>query len=149
MKRKRMHSRKSAIPVLVAALVLATPLQAASADSVIGTWRTPSKNGTVEITACGASICGRLISSDNIQANPDLRDVNNKKEAQRSRKLKGLQIVGGFTKDGGKWSNGTIYNPEDGGTYNATITPTGPDSLKLKGCIVWPLCKTQTWTRIK
>lgn len=144
-----MQTRNSAILALAAGLGLAAPAHAANPDSVIGTWRTPSKNGTVEISSCGASICGRLINSENITKNPDLRDVNNKDEAKRSRKLKGLQIIGGFERDGSKWESGTIYNPEDGGTYKATITQTGPDSLKLKGCIVWPLCKTQTWTRIK
>ncbi len=153
MEELRMQPSKSAIFACIVSLgSMAIPgalAHAASPDSVIGTWRTPAKNGTVEISACGNSICGKLINSENIAKNPDLRDVNNKDEAKRSRKLKGLQIVGGFTRDGDKWSNGSIYNPEDGGTYKATITPTGADSLKLKGCIVWPLCKTQTWTRIK
>jgi len=139
----------SVAPVLAAALGLASPALAANADSVLGTWHTPSKNGVVEIARCGASICGRLVNSDHIRTNPELKDVNNKDTAKRDRKLKGLQIVGGFTLDKDQWSGGSIYNPEDGGTYKATITPAGPDSLKLKGCIVWPLCKTQTWTRIK
>ncbi|MCJ2183376.1 DUF2147 domain-containing protein [Novosphingobium sp. 1949] len=151
-----MPSSKSAIFTPLAAFAALTgtalaapPALAANADSVLGSWRTPSRHGEVEISRCGASICGRLMNSDHIKTNPDLRDVNNKDESQRSRRLKGLQIVGGFTRDGDKWKNGTIYNPEDGGTYKATITPDGPDSLKLKGCIVWPLCKTQTWVRIK
>ncbi|WP_404480417.1 DUF2147 domain-containing protein [Novosphingobium sp. BL-52-GroH] len=134
---------------LVATVGAGAPAWAADADSVLGTWRTPSKNGTVEITRCGASICGRLMSSDNIRTNPELRDVHNKDAAKRDRKLKGLLIVGGFKRDANMWTGGSIYNPEDGGTYKATIAPTGPDSLKLKGCIVWPLCKTQTWNRIK
>lgn len=140
---------KSATAALVAASFLASPALAAGPDSVIGKWRTPSRNGVVEIARCGESICGRLIESDNIRTNPDLRDINNKNTAQRDRKLKGMQIIGGFTREADKWSGGTIYNPEDGGTYKATITPAGADSLKLKGCIVWPLCKTQTWTRLR
>jgi uncharacterized protein (DUF2147 family) len=132
---------------MVAALV-AAPVLAASPDSAIGKWRTPSKHGVVDITRCGSSICGRLIDSDNIRTHPDLRDVNNKDTGKRDRKLKDLQIVGGFTRGTASWNGGTIYNPEDGGTYKATITP-GGDTLKLKGCIVWPLCKTQTWTRIR
>jgi uncharacterized protein (DUF2147 family) len=126
-----------------------TPALAADGDSVLGTWHTPSKNGVVEIARCGGSICGNLTNSDHIKTNPDLRDVNNKDTTKRDRRLKGLQILGGFTRDKGQWSGGTIYNPEDGGTYKATVTPAGADTLKLKGCIVWPLCKTQTWTRIK
>ncbi|WP_370516146.1 DUF2147 domain-containing protein [Novosphingobium sp. 18052] len=133
----------------IAMIGLSVPAVAADADSVLGTWRTPSKNGVVEIARCGGSICGKLMSSDHIKTNPELKDINNKDTARRDRKLKGLQIVGGFKLDDGVWTGGSIYNPEDGGTYKATITPAGPDSLKLKGCIVWPLCKTQTWNRIK
>lgn len=149
-----MHFVKHAMLALVSAASIAGPIAvgqawAADANSVIGSWRTPSKHGVVEIERCGGSICGKLVSSDNIQKNPDLKDINNKDTSKRDRKLKGLQMLGGFKQDGGEWSGGTIYNPEDGGTYKATVTPTGADSLKLKGCIVWPLCKTQTWTRIK
>jgi uncharacterized protein (DUF2147 family) len=149
-----MHVMKPLALALVAAAPIAitcvsVPALAADANSVLGTWRTPSKNGVVEIARCGGSICGKLISSDHIKTNSELKDVNNKDTTKRDRKLKGLQIVGGFKLDGGAWTGGSIYNPEDGGTYKATITPAGPDSLKLKGCIVWPLCKTQTWNRIK
>ena len=37
----------------------------------------------------------------------------------------------------------------DGGTYRGTITMPNDNSLRLRGCIVAPLCKTQTWTRIQ
>jgi uncharacterized protein (DUF2147 family) len=139
-------SKLSAVALVSASL--AFPASAAEPDAVLGTWRTPSKHGVVQIERCGASICGRLVESDNIRKNPDLRDVNNKDESKRDRRLKGLQILGGFERGEDKWTGGTIYNPEDGGTYKATITPQGTQTLKLKGCIVWPLCKTQTWTRI-
>lgn len=133
---------------LVAAAGMASHAWAAEPDSVLGTWRTPTKHGVVRIERCGTSICGRLVESDNIRKNPDLRDLNNKDEGKRGRRLKGLPILSGFNRDGGKWSGGTVYNPEDGGTYKGTITPVTTSTLKLKGCIVWPLCKTQTWTRI-
>lgn len=144
-----MRHLKYAALAMVAAMVVSGSASAAGPDSVVGKWRTPSKHGVVEIARCGASLCGRLVESDNIRTNPDLRDVNNKDAGKRGRKLKDLQILGGFTRGAGQWSSGTIYNPEDGGTYKATITPAGNDTLKLKGCIVWPLCKTQTWTRMR
>ncbi|CDO35541.1 MULTISPECIES: DUF2147 domain-containing protein [Novosphingobium] len=144
-----MRLTKHATVAFVAAIVAApVTASAAAPESVLGMWRTPSKHGVVEIVRCGTSICGKLLESDNIRSNPDMRDENNKDEGKRNRRLKGLQILGGFDRDSAKWTGGTIYNPEDGGTYKATITPAGADTLKLKGCIVWPLCKTQTWTRI-
>ncbi|SFF73308.1 Uncharacterized conserved protein, DUF2147 family [Novosphingobium sp. CF614] len=132
----------------VAAVLLANPALAAGPDSVLGKWRTPSRHGVIEIARCGESLCGRLLESDGLRANPDLRDVHNKDTAKRSRRVDGLQMLGGFTREADKWSGGWIYNPEDGGTYKATITPAGAQALKLKGCIAWPLCKTQTWTRL-
>ncbi|MEJ2459597.1 MAG: DUF2147 domain-containing protein [Novosphingobium sp.] len=132
----------------VATAAIASPAFAVSPDTVLGKWQTPTRHGVVEIARCDKSICGRLLNSDGIRADADLRDVNNKDEAKRNRKVKGLAMLGGFTRHDSKWSGGWVYNAEDGGTYKATITPTGPDSLKLKGCIVWPLCKTQTWTRL-
>ena len=144
-----MHIVKLATLALVSAVGVASPAFAADAGSLVGSWQTPAKHGVVQIERCGASICGKLANSANIQKNPDLKDVNNKDAAKRDRRLKGLQILGGFKHEKGQWTGGTIYNPEDGGTYKATITPAGADTLKLKGCIVWPLCKTQTWTRIK
>lgn len=143
-----MRLHKLAAMALVAAAAPTNPALAAQPESVVGKWLTPTRHGIIEITPCGESICGRLIESDGIRANPDLRDVNNKDASKRSRKVKDLLMLGGFTREKAKWSGGWIYNAEDGGTYKATITPAGADTLKLKGCIVWPLCKTQTWTRV-
>ena len=42
-----------------------------------------------------------------------------------------------------------VYTAEDGKTYSGKITPVGPDQLKLRGCVFFPLCKTQTWTRAR
>ena len=41
------------------------------------------------------------------------------------------------------------YSAEDGKTYSGKITPLGANQLKLRGCVFFPLCKTQTWTRVR
>lgn len=131
---------------LLAALAAAASV--ASPDAAVGRWQTETKHGIVEIARCGQSLCGKLVDSDGLRANPSLLDANNKDPKLRSRRLMGLQILEGFTWRSGVWSGGKIYNGEDGGTYNATISLADANHLKLKGCIVWPLCKTQTWTRV-
>ena len=70
-------------------------------------------------------------------------------EAQRGRQLKGIKMLSGFSWDGSAWSGGKVYNPSDGGTYSGKITPVDANSLKLRGCIIWPACKTDTWTRVR
>ena len=131
---------------MLAALAIAA---AAPDDAVIGRWRTETRNGIVEITPCGASICGRLIGSDGLRANPALTDLNNKDPSMRRRPLDGLRILSGFTRADGAWDDGTIYNGEDGKTYGARVTPQDRDHLLVRGCIFVPFCKTQTWTRVR
>ncbi len=127
-------------------LALATP---AFAADVTGTWQTPTDEGVVEIKACGSSVCGFLMSSDDIRKNPAMTDSKNGEASLRSRPLKGLQILQGFTGSGGSWSNGKIYNPDDGKTYSSTLTLKGDNTLEVRGCVFVPLCQTQTWTRLK
>ena len=128
-------------------LMGALALSNAGSDDAVGRWKTQTDNGIVEIVKCGASICGRLITSDQLRADPDLLDSRNKDPSLRSRRLSGLTVLGGFTRSEDGWTGGTIYNGQDGGTYKATATVIDTKHLKIKGCIVWPLCKTQTWTR--
>ena len=130
-------------------MALAAAAAAGGPDAVVGRWMTETRHGIVEITRCGTSICGKLLTSDGIAANPAVKDVNNKNENLRGRSLKGLQMLGGFTFDGSRWDDGTIYNAEDGKTYDARITITDANTLKLRGCIFVPLCKNQTWTRVR
>ena len=117
-------------------------------DMVVGHWKTETRNGIVEITRCGTSICGKLLTSDGIAANPALTDSNNKDVALRGRRLKGMPILGGFTLDGSDWTGGTIYKADNGKTYDAKITIDDSNTLKVRGCIVVPLCQTQTWHRV-
>jgi len=130
------------------ALTLAVATPAMAAD-ITGRWRTPGNGGEVEVYKCGAAVCGRLISSAHIQHEPGALDAKNQDASQRSRKLKGLTFLTGFSGGPTEWKGGKVYNPEDGKTYAGTITATDTNTLKLKGCVVAPLCKTQTWTRLK
>jgi len=136
------------LTILLAAAVVAAP-QAQAQDAALGRWKAETKNGIVEISRCGDSICGRLLTSDHLRTDPTLKDVKNSNAALRDRPLKGLQILGGFKSNGKEWVDGTIYNADDGKTYNAKVTPVGADKLKVRGCVFVPLCKTQTWTRVR
>ncbi len=130
-------------------IIAAAAIAAAGPDAALGRWKTETRNGIVEIERCGASICGKLVTSDGLKANPALTDANNKNAALRSRPLRGLTILSGFSRDGAEWTGGTIYNGDDGKTYTAKVTPDGADRLKVRGCIFVPLCKTQIWTRVR
>ena len=136
--------RTLSILIAAAALGAAAPALAASP---LGGWKTPT--GTVELYNCGAQMCGKVTGGPKISANPDLRDAKNKNEALRGRKLMGLVFLTGFSGGPKEWTGGKIYNPDDGNTYQGTITLVDDHTLHLRGCVVFPLCKTQTWTRLK
>ena len=135
--------------ILIAAALLAGA-PAPAADIVLGRWKTETHNAIVEISRCGASICGRILTSDALRANPAMKDTKNAAPALRSRPIQGMQMLSGFKADkDGVWSSGQVYNAEDGKTYSGKITPVGANQLKLRGCVFFPLCKTQTWTRVR
>jgi uncharacterized protein (DUF2147 family) len=134
---------------LIAVAALGALAGPAFAADVTGLWATPTNGGQVEIGRCGNSLCGKLVTSNHIKADAALKDVKNKDKAQRGRTLKNLQMLYDFTGGPTKWTGGKVYNPDDGGTYSGTIEMLNDNQLKLKGCIVSPLCKTQVWNRVK
>jgi len=134
-------------PLIIAALLAGAP---ASADTILGKWRTETRNAIVEISRCGATICAKILTSDMLRANPGMKDKNNVSPALRNRLLLGLSMFSGFKPAAdGAWVDGSVYNAEDGKTYSGKVTPVGKDQLKLRGCVFFPLCKTQTWTRVR
>lgn len=79
-------------------------------------------------------------------------DKNNQEPKLRSRKVMGLQILKGFSydADNDEWSEGTIYNPSSGKTYNCYMKFENSKSLKIRGYIgaAWMgLGKTAVWTK--
>lgn len=138
-------------PALLAALAGAACALAgpALAGDPIGLWQTPTNDGQVRISRCGQALCGVLVTSERIREHPTATDENNSDRALRSRPLRNLPLLNGFTGGPTEWRGGTVYNPADGRTYRGTITLQGDNTLRLRGCVVAPLCRTQTWTRVR
>lgn len=142
---------RGVLALLLAAGVMidaSTPVLAQAASDITGVWRTPVDGGsTVRITACGSDICAAVLGSPRLRDHPDQRDVRNPDPALRSRPLRGLMILRARPAGPGRWDNGQIYNPEDGRTYRGSLRLLPDGRLRLTGCVVRPLCRSQTWTR--
>lgn len=136
---------KAALLTLAAGLAIAGPV---AASDVTGVWRTSERGGRIEINRCGASICGKIVGGTSGPGELTT-DVKNKDATLRSRSLNGLVIMKGFSGGPNDWTGGTIYNPNDGGTYKATVKLAAEDTLQVKGCVAPMLCQTQTWKRLK
>ena len=98
-------------------------------------------------------MCGNIIwlkEPLNDQGGPKT-DINNPEPTMQSRPIIGLPLLVDFTagEEADVWESGTIYNPEDGGNYNCTLTLLDSETLKVRGYIGLPLFgTTQIWTRV-
>jgi len=135
--------------MLAAATLAAALASPALAADPTGLWQTPTNGGQVRIARCGEALCGTLVTSNHIRADANARDEHNRNADLRNRPLRNLPMLTGFTGGPTEWRNGSVYKPADGRTYSGSITMTNDNSLRLRGCVVAPLCKTQTWTRVQ
>jgi uncharacterized protein (DUF2147 family) len=135
--------------IFVLASLLTLPAAVAAASPATGLWRTAEDNGQVQIYDCGASLCGRLVTSNELLAHPDLKDVNNRNAAQRGRPVKGMDVMSGFSGGPKNWSGGMLYRPQDGRSYSGRLELIDGGTLEVTGCLMATLCHTQTWTRLK
>lgn len=105
----------------------------AQAQNPAGTWLREGGRSRVRIAPCGEALCGDIVW---------LRDPSGPGKV-------GQRVFYDMVADGaGGWS-GRAYNPEDGKTYNGTMTLAG-DRLTTAGCVLGGLiCKSVNWTRAK
>lgn len=129
--------------ILIAAMLAAPTL---AAEPVTGSWITDARDGVIEIAPCGAKLCGRLTKLLVAPGGP-ATDRNNPDPALRDRPLVGLAVLTGFVADGEAW-RGTGYDPKAGKSYATTLQRTGPNTLKVKGCVLGFLCRSAMWTRL-
>ncbi|MDD5287309.1 MAG: DUF2147 domain-containing protein [Desulfuromonadaceae bacterium] len=141
------------------AIILLTAAIAFGAQpgEILGIWKTEMDESKVEVFRCGEKICGKIIwlknpkylDSNDGEIGTPIIDRKNPDPAVRSRPLIGLQILDGFTTEGGNiWGNGTCYDPKSGNTYRGKIHLAAPDRLELRGYIGIPLFgRTSVWRR--
>ena len=124
---------------MVMALALSVGMAApALADVVEGVWKTQVDDGAyahVTISQCGAALCG--VISRTFNASGEYKSENIGKKLVWDMQPNG----------GGKYSGGKIWQPSTGKVYKSKMQMSG-ESLKVSGC-VGPICKKQSWTRVK
>lgn len=134
--------------VAIAAAVAALAGSAEAAGTVQGVWLTQSGSGKVRIAPCGPKLCGTIVwlknPVDKTTGKPPV-DANNPDPAKRDHPILGLQMIRDFkaTPDG-RWTGGSIYDPESGKTYASKLNLNPDGTLKVEGCIAI-ICQAQTW----
>ncbi len=149
------HAVRVGVLVFVAAACVVASLGEARAkpgSDITGRWATQGFGSLVEIRPCtGAedTMCGSILWlwEPNDPAGRPRTDTHNPNRTLRSRSLIGVEIVRGLRETGpGVWSDGTLYNPDDGRTYTGAIRLRNR-TLELRGCAINVFCQTQTWRR--
>jgi uncharacterized protein (DUF2147 family) len=129
------------------ALMSASTIAAFAFDPA-GTWLTEGGKATMRVTDCGGSLCATIVAVkepiDPQTGKPRL-DANNADPSKRNRPVVGVQVMTLRPQGPNKWA-GQGYNPEDGKTYDVTVTLENANIIKVQGCVLF-ICQTNTWTR--
>ena len=131
-------------------LLAATPGYAAEPPT--GEWLVENGHGHVRIENCGGSLWGVV----SWEEKPGGRDNENPDPALRGRPTLGMPIlidmkptvVQSWGKSEERWK-GEVYSPENGKMYSSSIWLTGPDKMRIEGCVLGGIfCGGQDWTRV-
>jgi uncharacterized protein (DUF2147 family) len=131
------------------AISSAAPARAQAGGEASGIWLTQAGDAKVRVSKCGGGICGVVVwlrtPIDPATAKPAVDDKNPNPSLAK-RPMIGLPLFSGMQPSGpNKWS-GQIYNADDGNSYASNVSVSGPDSLRVEGC-VGGLCGGETWSR--
>jgi uncharacterized protein (DUF2147 family) len=129
-----------------AILTLVSGAAFAADPSVTGDWLVKDGYANIRIDDCNGKMWGIVVWEKTAGV-----DSENPDPAKKARPTLGMPILLGLApnaKEPGKWS-GEIYNSQNGKIYVANISLADENTLDLEGCLVWPLCQTQKWTRVK
>lgn len=123
---------------LVAAVIFTA--STALADPAEGVWKTkPDDNGNfghVQVTTCGAAVCGTLVKAFD-GSGKEIRSDNVGKRIIWDMQAKG----------GGAYADGKVWSPDRNKTYNGKMVLQGK-GLAISGCVLGICRDGGTWSRV-
>lgn len=136
----------------IACLIAFAPIAWAQAGGEpSGTWLTQAGDARVRVSKCGGGICGVVVwlrEPVNPASGKPQVDDKNPNPALAKRPMIGLPLFSGMHSVGpGRWS-GQIYNADDGSTYASNVSMSGPDTLRVEGCL-GAFCGGENWKRVE
>jgi uncharacterized protein (DUF2147 family) len=121
-----------------------------NAGSIAGTWESDEKDVRMEYFQEGDHFNARLlwgnkiVESDNVTSK---KDEKNPDPRLHSRNIIGIVSLTGLKWNGKEYTDGRIYDPPSGKTYNCKAWVEG-DKLQLRGYLgISMMGKTVTWHR--
>lgn len=137
-----------ALFVLTSILALNT-IAIGQTDKIESYWFNDVKDAKIQIyKASDGKFYGRIVWLKEPLKNgkPKVDEKNPNKKIQQQQ-LVGLVILKGFKKDGDSYTDGTIYDPENGKTYDCKMSYKGK-TLAIRGFIGFSLFgRTTVWEK--
>jgi uncharacterized protein (DUF2147 family) len=123
------------------------------ADKLVGVWEPSNKKIKVKIDKISGKYYGKIVwlrePIDPVTGKPKT-DKNNPDESLKDVALKGFRMLKDFVYSGnGEWSEGTIYDPQNGSTYSSVIKLKDENTLDIRGFIgLKTFGRTDVWKRL-
>jgi uncharacterized protein (DUF2147 family) len=141
------------ILVLTSILPFGFTSQDPKGDRLIGVWEPSNGRSRIKIEKIGAKYFGKIVwlkEPIDPNTNKNKVDKNNPDTSMRNVPLKGYRILKDFVYQGkNEWSEGSIYDPENGSTYNCVINMKNDNVLDIRGYIgIKALGRTDSWKRL-
>lgn len=123
-------------------------------DALIGVWEPSHGKARIKIDRIAGKYYGKIVwlrePNDPDTGNPKV-DKNNPDASMRDVPLRGYRMLKDFVYQGdGVWEEGTIYDPENGKTYNCEIKLKDDNTIEIRGYIgVKTFGRTDVWKRLQ
>jgi len=124
--------------------ILAFGAGSAAAADPIGEWLVADGSARIGIDNCNGALWGVVTW----EKEPGV-DSKNPDRSKRNLPTLHLPVLLAMTPAQEDRWDGKVYNAENGKTYTAHLTTTGPDQLRIEGCVfAGYLCGGETWQRV-
>lgn len=123
-----------------------------SPDAILGVWQNASGKGHIQIYKQGNYYFGKIIWLKNpvdADGKPKV-DKHNSNPNGRNNPLIGLVMLKHFAYKDSEWTDGYIYNPQDGKEYKGYIKMPNSNTIVIRAYIGFSwIGKSDTWTRVR
>lgn len=143
--------------LFLAALLMAIPAVQAQVDGdkLVGIWEPSNGRSRIKIDKIGNKYYGRVVwlkEPNDPETGEPRTDIKNPDPELRSTPLRGYRMLKDFVwnEEEQEWADGTIYDPNNGSTYDCVIEMEDENTLNLRGYIgVQTFGRTDVWKRLQ
>jgi uncharacterized protein (DUF2147 family) len=134
---------------VVTAILGLNTIAKAQSDKIESFWFNEAKDAKIKIyKATDGKFYGKIVwVKEPLKNGKPKVDEKNPDKKEQKQQIVGLVILKGFEKDGDKYTDGTIYDPENGKTYDCKMNYKGK-TLSIRGYIGISLFgRTTVWEK--